>query len=252
MLTTTAVLAIVPAMLGAPRGPVTATFTADNHYAIYTATGGVVSLVGGNETGAPGSPGTYNWSVAETFTFTPGDTFYVAAWSDAGLSQGLLGEIDLGGLMLRTGDPLWQVYRTGINLGDGSAWPAASQVAAWAAAADEGLAWAAPYVGPKNTGSVDPWGKINGIGTHAEWIWAEGGGTGDPLNGSGNADQALLFRAVLVPAPGSAVCLAAAAAVLAAGRRRGGTARLSPSSPPATPAVPASSVATRPEALLPA
>ena len=80
-------------LAGTAQAETTATFTADNHYAIYGEYDGTLELIGSNESGASGSPGAYNWSLAETFTFDTPDTVYIAAWSDDRVAQGLLGQL---------------------------------------------------------------------------------------------------------------------------------------------------------------
>ena len=73
----------------------TATVTADNHYALYLGTkSSITSYIGRNELGSSGDPGTYNWSQPETFTFAinPGDYIYVAGWSDDSTAQGWIGQ----------------------------------------------------------------------------------------------------------------------------------------------------------------
>lgn len=68
---------------------VNGTITADNHYALYYGSnnGSSLTFVGQNESGFGGSPGNYNWSVAENWNFTmnEGDYIYIAAWSDNAL-----------------------------------------------------------------------------------------------------------------------------------------------------------------------
>ncbi len=63
---------------------VTATVTADNHYAIYYGTDNSLTYVGTNVSGSAGSTGTYNWSAAETWSFNVpvGQYIYVVGWSD--------------------------------------------------------------------------------------------------------------------------------------------------------------------------
>src|SRR5262245_64070490 len=67
---------------------VTATLTADNHYALYAgqADGSQLTLLGTNELGPGGAPGAFNWSLPETWTFSvgEGDYIYVLAWDDGG------------------------------------------------------------------------------------------------------------------------------------------------------------------------
>lgn len=218
--------ALAPAlasMLGPalPGGLITATATASQHYALYTATGGAVSLIGGNELGPAGAPGTFSWSVAESFSFTPGDTLYVVAWGGGSASQGLLAQFESAAGTFRTGDAGWLVYQTDAPMGDGSPWPSPAQVAAWAAGADAGGAWKAPYVGPRNVGSTDPWGKIDGIHTHARWTWAPLADGGNPLTAAGAGAHAVVFRyALAVPSGGTASALALGGCVGLWGWRR--------------------------------
>ncbi len=75
--------------------PVTAHVTADNHYGVYTAdnSGGGLTFHGRNEAGWNGSPGLYNWSIAETLSFSIdiGEYVYIAAWDNQQVG-GVLGE----------------------------------------------------------------------------------------------------------------------------------------------------------------
>ncbi len=189
---------------------ITGTITADNHYSLYSNAGGSISLIGGNESGASGSTGGYNWSHAETFTFNAGDTLYIAAWSDKAVAQGLIGEFNLGGgQWLRTGDSGWKVIATGIPLGTGSAYPAASQIASLVAAADAAGSWMDPFVWSANAPSTSPWGAISEIGPEANWVWANPDNRSNPLIGAYDADEYLIFR-TFVPAPGSGAAALAA------------------------------------------
>lgn len=76
-----------------------ATITADNHYALYLGAAGGTNLrfIGRNELGAGGSPGTYNWSEAESWnaTYGAGDYIYLVGWSDNSVAQGWIGEFQL-------------------------------------------------------------------------------------------------------------------------------------------------------------
>ena len=89
---TMAVLACVGAATAANAAPLYLKITADNHYALYSSTSNVFSYHGGNEIGAGGSPGTYNWSLPETYNINVGDRVFIAAWSDDSVAQGLLAE----------------------------------------------------------------------------------------------------------------------------------------------------------------
>jgi hypothetical protein len=92
---------------------VQATFTGDNHYGLYagSADGTRMSgLIGRNEFGDAGSPGTYNWSLPETFSFSslPDDRLYVVAWDD-GLWQSLIGQFKVdGGRTITTNAADWE------------------------------------------------------------------------------------------------------------------------------------------------
>jgi len=206
---------------GSAHAVTTATFTADNHYGLYADYGGSIQFVGGNEAGAAGAPGTYNWSQAESFNFTTPDTVYIAAWSDDRVAQGLIGQFDFDGRQVLTGDEGWEVFATGISLDDGAAAPDATLIATQIALADVTDAWELPFVGPNNLSSTAPWGKIDGIVEDANWTWRDSGrGDGNPLIGDHDHDEFLIFRMrAEVPAPG-AVSVLALSGIAAARRRR--------------------------------
>lgn len=205
---------------GSASAAFTATFTADNHYAIYQEIGGVISLVGGNELGAGGAPGTYNWSMPETHSISSAaSTVYIAAWSDDQVAQGVLGEIDLGGgNWLRSGDPRWEYYCSNINLNDGSPWPAASEVSDFVAAATTGNLWQTPDAGLNNVSSTSPWNKIDGISDEARWMWGNPDQSANAFTGGSNHEEYQLFR-ISIPSQGSSA-LASIAGLLAVRRRR--------------------------------
>ncbi|MGP1309693.1 MAG: hypothetical protein ACTS27_05795 [Phycisphaerales bacterium] len=213
------VAAALLAASGASAGIVTATVTADNHYSIYSTVGGSFVKVGGNETGAAGAPGRYNWSMAESYTFDASGPLYIAAWSDDATAQGLLAQIDAGDLgTIYSGDYRWQVFATGIDLDTGAPHPLAADVAAQIALADANDWWADPYVGETNASGTLPWAKIAGISDDANWMWNATDG-GDALRGGKNHDEYLIFRLAAIPAPASGVVLAGAGLVLARRRR---------------------------------
>ena len=107
--------------------PVTATFTADNHYAIYygAVDGSTMTFVGRNELDAAGSPGEFNWSLPETFNFdaADGDYVYLAAWSDDVEAQGLLGQITTPAGTYYTNTADWEVAYAFSDIDDGGAAP---------------------------------------------------------------------------------------------------------------------------------
>lgn len=181
---------------------VTATITADNHYAIYNVSGNTIGYINGNETGYNGSPGTYNWSEAESWEFETDGVLYIAAWSDDATAQGLLAQLNIGGEQLNSGHSRWEVIATDQNLNDGDAHPTALTISGYVANADANNLWEAPFIGGKN--GVQPWGTIAGITPDANWMWKTIDGDEDPLNGGSGAAELLIFRISAVPTPGAA------------------------------------------------
>lgn len=196
---------------------INAVITADNHYALYTSNGEAFTYLGGNETGAAGSTGAYNWSVAEAYQFQAERYIYIAAWSDASTAQGVLAEFQSSYTgAIRSGDPNWQVYATGVNRGDGSAHPGAVEIAAYVADADTNQAWQSPFAGGHN--GTSPWGTIAGISSDAAWMWRNYAGDADPTIGAPSSAEMLVFRTE-IPAPASAA-IAFVGAFLFVRRRR--------------------------------
>jgi hypothetical protein len=195
---------------------VTTTITCDNHYAIFTREGSTFSSIGGNETGFAGNPGTFNWSIAETWSFEATEQIYIAAWSDNSVAQGLLAQFSSPSLgTLLTGDPRWSVYATNTDRNTGAPHPLVSEIEAHIAAADGLSAWEPTYVGESN--GVAPWGVIAGITTDARWIWRNTPGVADPLRPGSGAGEMLIFT-VNIPAPPAFA--ASLVGLLAMGRRR--------------------------------
>lgn len=197
--------------------PVSAVITADNHYALFTRTASTYTYIGGNELGAGGSPGTYNWSVAEPYSFALSDYIYIATWSDGSVAQGLLAQINLGFDTLHSGDSRWEVYSTGIDRNDGDPHPTVSEISGHVFTADTGNLWIAPHIGGAN--GINPWGTIAGITAAAKWMWYPTAGDGDPLDGGSNEGEMLIFR-VAVPAPGAAALLGLGGLAMTRRRRR--------------------------------
>jgi hypothetical protein len=200
--------------------PVTGTITADNHYSIYSVNGqGQLVLEGGNELGADGAPGNYNWSLPETFTFDTNQVFYIGAWSDDFYAQGLLAEFQItGGPTIRTGDAGWQVFSTGMDRDDfAPGYPSAAEVTAQIAIANgPPPQWQTPFVGGNN--GVGPWGVIPGISTQARWIWANPDNLSNPLEPGYNAGEYIIF-CVPIPTPGT-IALAGVGMLAALRRKR--------------------------------
>ncbi|MBN2130591.1 MAG: hypothetical protein JW741_13905 [Sedimentisphaerales bacterium] len=188
---------------------VQATLTADNHYGLYWGPeGGPLTFVGRNEFGYYGSPGTYNWSMPETYPpFNKPPVIYVVAWDDD-LNQGLLGQfvftdtVTHASTTVVTNQTDWQQYTSetlvytpdihgltelpATNIGD----PLGSyttSIQAEIQLANSTSSWAAPGVSAPN--GVAPWGTVAGL-EGANWIWSD---TFDPDSGSDG--HFVIFRA---------------------------------------------------------
>lgn len=214
---------IVAALAGitcsASAGMVTATITADNHYALFADSPSGIIRIGGNEIGAEGNSGSWNWSLPETWTFETSGRLYIAVWSDADVAQGLLADILLStGETMNTGDSRWQVYVTGQSRTTGTAWPEASEISAFVDDADTNERWSTPYVGPTNGSGPAPWGSVPDVSASARWTWGNPTNRSDPLMGGNAVDNYQVFS-LSVPAP-AGVALTAAATLLCLGRRR--------------------------------
>jgi hypothetical protein len=200
--------ALLLAASGAASGQtISATITADNHYAFYVSDdNGNFTYIGGNELGSGGSPGNYNWSLPEVWNIASAPThLYIAAWSDNRSAQGLLAQISFGDETYHSGDAAWRVYHSFNDLGDGSAHPTAGTVANWVSLADTGNAWETPFVGGQN-GSYGPWGMVPGITTDARWMWAGNPGLNDPMLTGLGYGETLVFG-IAIPTPGAAAVI---------------------------------------------
>jgi len=176
----------------------TATMTADNHYALYVGTGtSITSYIGGNELGYSGTPGTYNWSQPENFTFgiNPGDYIYVAGWSDGSIAQGWIGQFVSSAGTVLSNKSSWEVFLTFSDLDDGSSHPTESQVTARISTAS----WSP--VGYSLDNGDAPWGSISQISAEADWIW------GSPLQPGSDYGEYQIFRTQVNPVPEPATML---------------------------------------------
>jgi hypothetical protein len=184
-----------------------ATITADNHYALYfgATNGSFVTFVGRNELGSGGSPGSYNWSQAESFTFdiTTGDCIYIAAWSDDATAQGLIGQFvipDWGATIL-TNTSDWEVYLTFNDLDDGSEAPTESELGSEISSASWNIV--TDYIAHGSS----PWGYIAGISSEADWIW------GSALTPGSDYGEYQIFRTKVVPEPATVLLLGIGGAI---------------------------------------
>lgn len=194
-----------------------AILTADNHYALYygAVNGSGLTFVGRNEIGSAGSPGTFNWSLPETWNFNPNsnDFLYVLAW-DADFQQMWIGDFTLpDGSSLLSNTTDWEFYiSANSNPGDLGNPPILSTIAAEIASA----VWAAPLASaPQGT---SPWGNIPGISASAKFIWD------DTLLSSSDSDaHYVIFRTKNsvnpVPEPMTLTLLATGMAGVVACRR---------------------------------
>lgn len=202
----------------------TTTLTSDNHYAIYFGGGDGSGMreatMGGqharNELGAFGTPGTFNWSMAETWTldYSSADWLYVVTWSDDSVAQGWIGEFASTDEHFLTGlGQGWEYILGNDNLGDGDPAPLAGELASLVAAGG----WT--DVANFRDHGVSPWGMIAGVSTDADWIW------GTPtMNeyGTGVGEYQVFRRSLgTVPEPGTLSLAVAAFAGMTLMRRRG-------------------------------
>lgn len=152
----------------------TATITADNNYALYVAdTDGNLTFVGRNEQSPFGDPGTWNWSLPETFAFDLSCGYvYVAGWSGDTVASGLLGQFaDSNGNVLFTTDGDWQVVGTGQNLDEYDVEPSLVTMQQVIQDSDSSNSWGS-VVSDRLNGAA-PWGTISGISSSANWIWKD-------------------------------------------------------------------------------
>lgn len=173
-----------------------ATLTADNHYGLFlgNASGSNLQFIGRNEFGNGGSPGSFNWSLPETYQFnaSPGDYLYVLAWDDGG-PQAWIGSFNTPAGALTTNTTDWVVkYTTTGNPGVNGNVPSNATVASLIGAGS----WSA--VNAQAANGSGPWGTIAGVGA-AKFIWH------DTLSDNSSSDHGFaLFRsanAIMAPVP---------------------------------------------------
>lgn len=184
---------------------ITGHFSCDNCYAVYL----------GNENGVtqkilPAGPNA--WGVVNSeakqifngedvqFDAKPSDWFYLIAWSDDSVAQGMIGTFQ-GDSVLNTGDPGWQVLPTGKNANEAAAsHPDMDTINAFIQQAQPGD-WKTPVNGPDNAHSnliYNSTVKVNNVPDDALWMWHDSGkdtsvGKLIPFKGF-NHDEFLIFR----------------------------------------------------------
>ncbi len=184
---------------------VQASFTADNHYALYygDADGSQLTFVGRNEPGPSGNPGTWNWSKPESFAFDApaGSHLFLVAW-DTDLWQMVAGEFAVEGEEpVATSATTWQcVFTQDNNPGEPGSLPGISALSTQS----ESAAWQPPLAAaPQGT---EPWGAIPGLSPAATFIWP------DTLDQASSSDSGyVIFRTTqpAVPFPTASATITA-------------------------------------------
>jgi hypothetical protein len=190
---------ILNAVSAAHAISMTATLTADNHYALYVGTGtSIRNYIGRNELGSIGSPeGTYNWSKPETWRFdvAAGAYIYVVGWSDDSVAQGWIGQFVSSAGTILSNTSSWQVLLAGSDLDDGGPAPTVEVLTSRISAAK----WSAVGYSIDNGGG--PWGPISAISAEADWIW------GSSLQPGSDYGEYQIFRTQVNPVPEPATML---------------------------------------------
>jgi len=186
----------------------TAQVTADNHYQLFigNANGSLLTLVGQNEAGSAGNPGTFNWSLPETWTFQlgAGQRIYVVAWDNGG-SGGWLGQFSSLASTLLSRPADWRYTQsTFANPGDTQPNMLPTLISDIAAATSGNLWQSNPASAGAN--GAGPWGTISSIAASAEWLTVPG-----------NSGPVMIFRSEFAGVPESSTWAAVGAAATAAG-----------------------------------
>ena len=191
--------------------------TADNHYQLYigNTAGTQLTFIGQNESGAGGSTGANNWSVAESWNFTLGanQRIYLVAW-DAGGQGGWLGQFTSVATTLLSGSSSW-TYTASSAANPGDSQPnLLPTLLSDIAAASSGNTWTS-NPGSYGANGVSPWGTVAGISGSAQWLSV-------PSNGG----SVMIFRsnysgvAAVPEVPGWSAGVAVAALGVGAALRR--------------------------------
>ncbi len=173
----------------------TATFSADNYFALYigTADGQDLTYIGRDSVG--------DWTSAESFSIQvgPEDYLFVAAWEEPGNDggpQSLIGQVTLpGGQIVATSAFTFEWTLGPLGASPGGALsdppPSVAAIQGVISGADAGQSWAAPQASVDK--SSDPWGwALSGeFAQGAQFIW---GDTFNNVSVSNSSDTYLLFR----------------------------------------------------------
>jgi hypothetical protein len=192
---------------------VTAKFTADNSFQVWTGTANQITTGPLLQSSNTESPQIFN-ATQVTFDWIPQCQIYLVAWSDDVVYQGLIGQfdyVDANGTVIEsiyTGDASLKVLPAqnfgATNIGNegtpGFQWPSMADLNGWMGAAQAGN-WADPFVGGTNNPPANVWSSpVNGIDAQARWIWHESGtdpNTNSPFRGFDHGEP-LIFR---IPCP---------------------------------------------------
>jgi hypothetical protein len=211
--------ALIGGALAASAQSFTAQVTSDNHYQLLVgnANGSLLTLVGQNEAGSAGNPGTFNWSLPETWNFQlgAGQRIYVVAWDNGGVG-GWLGQFSSLAATLLSRPADWRYTPSSFaNPGDSQPNLLPTLISDIAAATSGNLWQSNPVSAGANGAS--PWGTISGIGASAEWLTVPA-----------NSGPVMIFRSEFAGVPEASTWAAVGAAATAAGfqvlnRRRNGS-----------------------------
>lgn len=192
---------------GAGAQTITATITADNAYRLAYGTGSSITNFFANveNTTAAQILSCSGPEIYPNIPYVANGYLYIAAYSDKGVSQGVLAQFVSGSKTSYTGSTAWQVYATGMNFDLGSGGPSVATINAQIAIANAGTGvgnsshgWVGLNGGPTGAGYV---GKLaigednssssgtfpqvcpTAIGTPTKWMWYNAAGVANPFTG---------------------------------------------------------------------
>ncbi len=115
---------------------------------------------------------------------------YIVAWSDDGVQQGLLLDLNINGERVTSNSPCWEVFATGDNRDVAVQAPTMNEVFAQIGAAESAsgglgssVGWVRVTTGGCNNGTfppLNPWGSLAPISPGLSWIWYNSGQQAGP------------------------------------------------------------------------